>query len=369
MSVINQMLRDIDKRKSNVVQGSPSQTSGQSNNILLIIVVTLLNILLVLVGYWLWQNVPVDKLESHNTASEEVLKISSAISNDISDVTLSNEGGTPKPISAIPEKVETQSQQAFDQKTKPQQVEKEVNEPLNIDENLPAKTATELLNTQQPKEQVKSVQEPQKEKAKAKPSLNIEKIELSKEELIEHKRTLLAQAKANQELDKAIQYARELHQLNPQAPDDIAELAALLYAKGDFDLVEALLLSGLRYESGELKLRLMLARLYYKNGRLNSAHQVLMEKQPDVSANLDYYVLRASLARELEKFELGMQDYALLTQVNPNQGSWWLGYALCADSAAKRSQAVNGYQRALATATLGSSSVKFAQQRLQVLEN
>ncbi len=378
MSVINQMLRDIEKRQSNVVAGTPHHQKKSSNTVLLILLVTVLNVLLVLAGYWVWQRVPVEQLESRNNESAQVLKSIEAGTKDKTAVTSSEanpeiqtaESSVVQQLESSSVNESLQSQPLVQNSTAVASQQNTEND-FSVEsagnkssDNQSAKTESQPAPTLPSKQSVQQAEAP-----KPKPTLNIEKIELSKAELLQHKRGLLAQAKANQELDKAIQYARELHQLNPQNVDDIAELAALLYAKGEFSTVEALLLSGLRYESGELKLRLMLARLFYKSGRLNNAFQVLMEMQPDVVSNLDYYVLRASLARELEKFNQGMLDYALLTQVKPNQGSWWLGYALCADAAAKVQQAIDGYKRALTTASLGSPSIKFAQQRIQVLEN
>lgn len=143
-------------------------------------------------------------------------------------------------------------------------------------------------------------------------------------------------------------------------------LAVAWYGRGELQQAVNILNNGLnRYPNIEMW-RLTAAKIFFKENELPGAFSYLEADLPGASA--EYYSMKGTLARQLKRFDKAESAYANLTQLEPNKGSWWLGHAIALDSQNKATQAVNSYKQAITQGGISPTSLQFAQQRIESLQ-
>lgn len=143
-------------------------------------------------------------------------------------------------------------------------------------------------------------------------------------------------------------------------------LAVAWYGRGELQQAVNILNDGLsRYPSVE-KWRLTAAKIYFKDNQMQGAFSYL---EADLTnASVEYYSMKGTLGRQLQLFDKAESAYASLTELEPDNGSWWLGYAIALDSQSKFDLAKESYKTAIAKSGLSSASVNFATQRINELQ-
>ena len=144
-------------------------------------------------------------------------------------------------------------------------------------------------------------------------------------------------------------------------------LAGLFYGEGRLPEAQQVLADGIRLAPAQANFRLMLARVALAGGNKAQALQTLSELEPMVSRNLDYYATRAALAQELEQPAVAARSYQQLVVVQPSEARWWLGLAIAMDKQGRVLAALDAYRKAL-TLPLSPASRQFVQQRIGQLE-
>jgi len=179
----------------------------------------------------------------------------------------------------------------------------------------------------------------------------------------------------------------------------------LTEAKSSFDkgyITEAIekLEQVIRFEDGHIEARNLLAGAWYGRGELNSAIKVLndgLQRYPSIeewrltaakiffkenntagalsyldielnNASKEFYTMKGSLARQLRQFAKAELAYIKLTQIEPHIGNWWLGLAIAQDSLGKQREAIASYKSVLARGGVSQDSAKFARQRIAQIE-
>ena len=144
-------------------------------------------------------------------------------------------------------------------------------------------------------------------------------------------------------------------------------LAGLFYGEGRLPEAQQVLADGIRLAPAQANFRLMLARVALAGGNKARALQTLSELEPMVSRNLDYYATRAALAQELEQPAVAARSYQQLVVVQPGEARWWLGLAIAMDKQGRVLAALDAYRKALPL-PLSPASRQFVQQRIGQLE-
>ena len=143
-------------------------------------------------------------------------------------------------------------------------------------------------------------------------------------------------------------------------------LAVAWYGRGELQQAVNILNNGLnRYPNIEMW-RLTAAKIFFKENELPGAFSYLEADLPGASE--EYYSMKGTLARQLKRFDKAESAYANLIQLEPKKGSWWLGHAIALDSQNKATQAVNSYKQAIAQGGISPTSLQFAQQRIESLQ-
>lgn len=199
-------------------------------------------------------------------------------------------------------------------------------------------------------------------------SLKIEPVQLSPEQQAQLDQRLARQAMASGNLAKAREALDRVVRAMPMDHDSRAQLAGLLYGEGRLTEARQLLEQGMALAPNYANFRLLLARLAQAMGDKPGALAYLQGLTPPVAANLDYYATRAALAQELGSPAEAVLSYQHLTQAQPANGRWWMGLGISLDKQGQPSQAIAAYRQALARGQLGDVSRQFVRQRLTQLE-
>ena len=114
-------------------------------------------------------------------------------------------------------------------------------------------------------------------------------------------------------------------------------------------------------------LRLLKARWLAQAEGVTRALTWLEINPPEVSKHADYFSLLANYYQQAGKFEQSVETYANLLELDAEQADWWLGLGVGYDRLKRYDDAAFAYRQAVALPSLKSSLALFANDRLKQL--
>ena len=199
--------------------------------------------------------------------------------------------------------------------------------------------------------------------------LQIDEVTLSADDEAALQRKQAEQAMDRGNLPKAREAFYALLQAKPTDTQAREKLAALLFGAGDVAGARSLLEQGIALTPDYANFRLLSARMDMSNGQKSRALTTLRGCEPDVGKNMDFYATRAALAQELGDYSLSANSYQKLTFRQPAEGRWWMGLAISYEKSGRPQAALDAYRHAQAAAGLSANSLEFVRQRLARLEH
>ncbi|WP_440876249.1 tetratricopeptide repeat protein [Thalassotalea sp. PLHSN55] len=407
MSVINQMLKDLEQRNNEPnqvhhanVPVSPNHSSKKSLFII-ILVVALLNV----VGIYIWQLYSENQQLKDDASQSQVTQHQHAVNEQLTNELSANEQSVNEhsenehfankntAVQASPrepslkapvaintaEPVETTNSTAKSNAPVATPVEKPKHDELPT-ETSTVKSQPETASSPQMTVQLSSSVESEKlideptaaakvaevaEKPAEKSSFSITRRQLSSAELAAQKMQHAEKVLAENNVEKAEQLFEDILMLQPEHKQARKKLAALWFGRQAYQSAINVLSQGISLDPNDSDFRLMSARIYLKVGKVKAALNTL-SVLPD-TPNKEYQLLLANVAQQSENFDLAINAYKHLLTIEPNNSRWWLGLAIAYDSNSQFEQASLAYQSALELGDLSASSSDFAQQRLQEL--
>ncbi|MEA3465039.1 MAG: tetratricopeptide repeat protein [Thermodesulfobacteriota bacterium] len=122
---------------------------------------------------------------------------------------------------------------------------------------------------------------------------------------------------------------------------------------------------GCQLYKNDPSLRVIQARLLVELGYNDQALTALQSiTLPPVQTSSDYYALLATLQQQHGDLVAAEHNYALLTTAFPQRGDWWFGRAICADHLGQYQQARRYFKQALGLAQLKPALKQYALQQL-----
>ncbi|MBI5889661.1 MAG: tetratricopeptide repeat protein [Nitrosomonadales bacterium] len=143
-------------------------------------------------------------------------------------------------------------------------------------------------------------------------------------------------------------------------------VGALLGLKRN-DEAERVLQKGLRHDSHDTWFAMLLARLQVERGDLPLALQTLQNTLPFAEGQADYQSFVAALLQRENRHEEAVERYRIALKLAPNNGVWCMGLGISLQALQRGEEARAAYQRALATNTLNPQLQAFVQQKLKEL--
>ena len=144
-----------------------------------------------------------------------------------------------------------------------------------------------------------------------------------------------------------------------------AVLAGQLMQEGRYAEAGDLLLDNSVSNSPDL--RQIKARWYMQQGEADLALYTLREIQPKLTDYPDYYALLASYYQQLGYPQQAAQVYTRLLDYDYEMADWWVGLAIAHDQSRRFDDARVAYERAIQLPGLNRQLADFAQQRLAAL--
>ncbi|MCF5858392.1 tetratricopeptide repeat protein [Aeromonas veronii] len=354
MSVINQMLKDLDRRQ----QGSEGATvyiaPARQQGWWMLLLTLICGLALGILGWrtWIyWQQTQPVTAASEVVTPDVVARAAAPVSQP-EPVEVTAALPLPSQDEVNDEVGEHDSGDTTD--GAPFDASSDVDETEPTDEELQPELYAELAAEQQA---VAS--------APRKPSvLKIETVELSAKELaaLAERKATTAMAKGSLRDAQDNYYQVLAH--DPYNQGAREQLAGLLYGEGRLTEARQLLEEGIRLDPQQADFRLLLARLAISEGQQQQALGWLSGYQPDLASNMDYYATWAGLTQELGQNADAAALYVKLLRQQPDQGRWWLGLGVAEDGQGHSQRALDAYRNALLHGNLGEASTNWLEQRI-----
>lgn len=400
MSLINQMLRDLEQRRTAEAGSSPlgglsaSGIATQSVNFpinyaTLAIAVAAVFVVGVLVAYFLGSQqqisaitntdipflekkllvaeekvsekfvvAPVEEVDILKSSSEEIMISKSIISKPVIPEVMSSksvvETTTAEPLSVIfPREVEISKSDTL--------VISEIPTPKDAIKE-PVEKVTKVVVADAPIES--SVEETP---VKSEENINKTIIPLTAEQ-----RSQVAFQRAIALLSRGSQQAAQLalEESLSIAPTHIRAretLAALLLNEGRVSEAASSLRNGLQLMPDVTPLAKLYARILVDQGDISDAVSVLKRARPRVAADPEYHALLAALYRQEKKHAQAARVYQQILIQRPGVASWWLGLALSQGAMGENEKALDAFQRAMRVGGLGKEVTKYMRARIIAL--
>ncbi|MBO9489625.1 hypothetical protein J7384_04535 [Endozoicomonas sp. G2_1] len=389
MSVINQMLKDLDERKPQTVAGqeqAPVYQASVKSSTKPIIIAVLITVVCAFVAFSLWQMDQQNKQLTEQLAQTQQVPMQTETTSVSSPELESKKLAQTPPPSAQPVVESNQ----IEPKAEPVDVVTSSNEyKVEMAEQAPEQISNnEQISNTRPVERkidgeaevmaqetseantpvVEQTAKPNatmSKTAEPKATMSIARRQLSAPELAEQKFKQAEQALLLNQVQKAESLFEEVLLLTPQNNLARQQLAALWFGRQDYQAAVNLLQQGISQAPNNIEFRLMQARIFQRQGNFRAAYDVLIEKAQ--TPNVDYQALLANAAQQSQQFNAAIEAYQFLMQAQPQQAKWLLGLAVAYDSDSQFEQALLAYKQAVQQGGLSATTLNFAKQRLQEL--
>lgn len=383
MSVINQMLKDLDKRNP-----EHNTRTIQSNNVIqnhspakVALITAVLVFLLCIIGFYVWHIVSENKAlraeKQHHLSVTPVKSVAKI--TPVNDKEIKATAKIALSKSSVVEHITQQADKNTDRVSKAELIDKFAGDEDNFDVNkaksLPNKAKVNAPISKAPPIQkhnsVVSITEHRHEQdrqtvVKSPASkMSVSRRQLSAEELAQQKLTLAEKALAAKQVTKAEKLLEDVVIITPNDSQARKKLAALWFGRQAYQDAVNLLSQGIALSAQDSSLREMKARIYLKQGQVKAALNTLkpLAKLKDEQ----YQIMLANTAQQAQQNDIAIAAYKVLISMKPDAGRWHLGIAVLYDKTSQFNLASNAYKQALTKSDLSISSETFAKQRLQAI--
>ncbi|PCH60667.1 MAG: hypothetical protein COC19_05620 [SAR86 cluster bacterium] len=155
--------------------------------------------------------------------------------------------------------------------------------------------------------------------------------------------------------------------VNPSAHQSRETLAKLILSRGQTQQALEIVAEGLAIASAHTGFKKLMARMMLADARPQEAANLLSTRAPAVEDDSEYYEFLATAQLSSKDNEGAIHSYKSLLQVDPTQGKWWYGWAYAQDSLGNNAAALQAYNRAMDQENLSPSLRQRSQRRIAVL--
>jgi len=347
MSVINQMLKDLEERapKSENVSNQVTAIEQKKSRAKVVSLIVVSLVVLNGLGLYIWFLVQ----ENQQLKEKAAFLVKSKAQT----------------------KVQLKTVQPMPQ-LKMLTTESKVIKQVQLEAKLPEKSQVKVITTEPLKSDLSNgeIGKPAASKAlvskdKPKASMSVSRRQLLPEELIAQKLTKAEKAINANQLSKAEQLFEEVLIIEPEQHQARKKLAALWFGRKAFNDAINLLSQGIALAPNNSEFRSMVANIFLQQGNLTQAYKSL-RPLADLQQQT-YQLLIANISQQLSEYDAAIKAYKILLAMQPGNSRWHLGLAIVYDKNSQFVLAVDEYSLALENRSLSSDSSQFANQRIQAL--
>lgn len=164
--------------------------------------------------------------------------------------------------------------------------------------------------------------------------------------------------------DKAVMMLTMLLEAHPVFHPARELLINLLLEQGNLVKAEKILQAGLSFDSNYSPFVELKAKMLVNAGKVNKALELLQRAAPPIENNPDYHAFIAALYQRQGQSLLAAKLYEQLLSVEPNKAIWWMGLAIALESQGNESEAREAYMHANNGAGLNPELRAFVQTKI-----
>lgn len=138
----------------------------------------------------------------------------------------------------------------------------------------------------------------------------------------------------------------------------------LLEAKRPDEAIQVLR-DGLQGQPAQIGWAMSLARLQVDRKDFTGAWETLDYSLPAAGSNADYQGFAAHVLQRLGRHKEAAEHYLAATRLSPREGRWWLGLGLALDEEGRVNEAREAFQRARLSGNLGAELSALVEQKLR----
>lgn len=157
--------------------------------------------------------------------------------------------------------------------------------------------------------------------------------------------------------------------LDPQKAAARQALAGLLIDAKRPDEAAQRLQEGLTLDPSQAGLAMILARLQVEKGELRNAIETLQHTLPYAAERADYQAFLAALFQRDAKHKEAIEHYVAALRQSPQNGVWWMGLGISLQADNRLQEAQEAFGRAKASNVLSPELLAFVDQKLSQLKH
>ena len=376
MSVINQMLKDLEQRTPEQGQVvTPVSISRKPSTIKIILISLAVLVGLNLLGFYIWdlqERLTSSELKVKEQMGNQAVNGESSLSRQVVErETFDQQESSPEKALATESSSLTTSEVSLNSESSQQST---INENVTLAKPTPEDViVTQLL--EQPKSikakpiKVKPIKAkliaPVLVSAPTESKMSVSRRQLTSEELVAQKLVTAEKAIKVNDIIKAEQLFEEVLIIEPTHKETRKKLAALWFGRQSYQQATNLLSQGISLDRNDAELRLLKAKIHLQQGQHKAAYDTL--KPLSSLKQQEYQLMLANVSQQIEQYKSAIQAYKILIDMQAYAGRWHLGLAIVYDKNSQFSLAVTEYALALTKSDLSLASAEFAQQRMQAL--
>ena len=216
---------------------------------------------------------------------------------------------------------------------------------------------------------------------------NVERQQVSRQQVVVSSRSSPAVVKkttsnsmrVKASYQRALNYLQENHipkavtELEAVLKDDVnhkdaRELLVNFYQKaGRSTEANMLLMQGIELKPEHLPFRRLYAQSLVNSGDLKQAGMVLENGERLAGSDAEYRAMQAAVAQRLSKHGNAVTHYVRALEIKPQQSEWWAGLAISLEALDERESAQSAYVAALDSGQLNGELRAFVDSRIQDL--